>query len=134
MPTQGYPLISVVEDDYDLRTIYTQLLEHSGFFVNGYSDAQSALAGITDPNGQPPKLIVLDYMLPGANAQQFMQALTGQPNIEKIPVILLSALSAETTEISTLKSHPWVVAFFTKTDIDNNKLVDFIKSYFGLTE
>lgn len=132
MATEGYPTVMVVEDDLDLRTLYTDLLSHNGFEVVGYGDGQSALAALR--SGQvAPKLIVLDYLLSNnMNGSLFMEQLSASPNIEKIPVILMSALSSETNEIAQLKSHPWVVSFFNKADVAQNKLVDFIKAYFGL--
>lgn len=131
MGIEGYPKIMVVEDDLDLRDIYTELLEHSGFYVTGFADGQEAVAAIK--SGDLPQLIVLDYLLPGMNGRQFLEALANLPAVTKIPIILVSALAGETPEIIQIKSHPWVVASFTKTDITNAKLVDFVKAYFGLS-
>lgn len=133
MATEGYPVIAVIEDDLDLRTIYSEILSHNGFEVTGFSDGHSALTAIVD-GSIAPKLIVLDYLLPGdMNGEQFVRELANQPGIEKIPTILVSALSGEVKEIAHLKGHPWVVSFFNKGDIAANKLVDFIKAYFGLS-
>ncbi len=131
MANEGYPPIMVVEDDLDLRTIYHDLLEHNGFPVLDYADAQSALTALVEEKIQP-KLLLLDYRLPEKNANQFLSELANQPSLEKIPTILISALSGETPEIATTKSHPWVIAFFTKTDITNSKLIEFVKAHFGL--
>jgi CheY-like chemotaxis protein len=131
MVTEGYPLIAVVEDDTDLRSIYTALLEHSGFTVNGYTDGKSALEALQSGEVKP-KLIVLDYMMPGLNGGQFLTQLSEQPNVERIPTIVVSALSSESPEVARLKAHPWVIASFTKIDVSNNKLVEYIKNYFGL--
>jgi two-component system, OmpR family, phosphate regulon response regulator PhoB len=131
MANENYPLIMIVEDDLDLRSIYKQLLEHSGFPVVDFADGQTALATVQE--GQiMPRLILLDYMLPGMNGDEFLKQLSALPNLQKIPVILISALVGETPEIANLKSHPWVTAFFTKTDITNAKLIDFVKAEFGL--
>ncbi len=131
MIREGYPVIAVIEDDLDLREIYRALLDNSGFPVVDYADAKEALAAITAGQSQP-KLFVLDYMLPELNGSQFLQQLAQHPNVEKVPTILVSALSSETPMIAMAKSHPWVVASFMKTDITNNKLIEFIKAYFGL--
>lgn len=132
MATEGYPLIMVVEDDLDLRTIYCDLLGHNGFETAGFADAESALRAL-DSEAPKPGLIVLDFLLPGdVNGDQFVHSLADQPNVTKTPIILVSALSSETPEIARLKSHPWVVAFFNKADIAENKLIDFVKAYFGL--
>lgn len=133
MATEGYPSIVVIEDDFDLRSIYCELLEHNGFPATGFSDAASALQSLQ--SGQlTPRLIVLDYLLPGEiNGNLFVNSLSTQPGVSQTPIILVSALSSETPEIAQLKSHPWVIAFFNKRDIAENKLVDFIKAYFGLT-
>jgi two-component system CheB/CheR fusion protein len=133
MATEGYPLIAVVEDDLDLRTIYTEILSHNGFETIGYPDGRSALDAIA-AGSVKPRMIVLDYMLPGnMNGEMFVQELACRPGAEKLPIILVSALSGEVKEIAHLKSHPWIVSFFNKGDIAANKLVDFIKAYFGLS-
>jgi CheY-like chemotaxis protein len=131
MAIEGYPTIMVVEDDLDLRTIYKELLEHSGFTVADFSDGPAALAAIQKAE-VVPKLILLDYRLPGMQGDQFLKELVNLPKIEKIPTILISALSSETPEIAHTKSHPWVTASFAKTDITNSKLVEFAKAQFGL--
>src|SRR5690242_10510625 len=123
MATEGYPLIAVVEDDLDLRTIYTEILDHNGFQTIGYADGRTAIDAIASKTVMP-KMIVLDYMLPGnLNGEQFVQELANHPGMEKVPIILVSALSGEVKEIAQLKSHPWVVSFFNKGDIAANKLV-----------
>ena len=132
MATEGYPLVAVVEDDLDLRTIYTEILDHNGFETIGYSDGRSAFEAITTGT-TIPKMLVLDYMLPGdMNGEQFVQQLANQPGIAPLPIVLVSALGADAKEIARLKNHPWVVAFFNKGDIAANKLVDFMKTYFKL--
>lgn len=132
MVNESYPPIMVVEDDLDLRTIYTGLLEHNSYPVTGFGDGRKALDAIIEGH-ITPKLIILDYLLSNdMNGEIFLNQLADQPKVEKIPVILVSALSNETGEIAKLKSHPWVVAFFNKADIAENKLVDFVNAYFGL--
>lgn len=131
MVNESYPPVMVVEDDLDLRTIYSGLLEHNGYPVAGFGDGKKALDAIVEGQNTP-KLIILDYLLSNnMNGSIFLNQLAEQPGIEKIPVILVSALSNETVEIAKLKSHPWVVAFFNKADIAENKLVDFVNAYFG---
>jgi len=128
---EGSPIILVVEDDLSLREIYSKLLGHNGFEVIDVPDAASALQ-VMQRHETRPHLILLDYLLPdNMNADMFVKNLSSQPSQEKIPIILVSALGTETKEIAALKSHPWVLAAFNKGDITHQKIVDFVRAYFG---
>ncbi len=123
------PTIVVVEDDLDLRSIYTELLNHGGCEAIGFSDGQSALQALQKAEVKPD-LILLDVMLPGEmNGERFLQRLAEQPNVEPVPVVLVSALAAEDHQIAQARRHPWVVAFFNKAQVTNNKLADLVKGY-----
>lgn len=130
MTSENPKTIMVVEDDLSLREIYSELLRHNNFEVVDFPDGPSAIAALQN-GAVAPNLMVLDYLLPNnMNADLVVEQLENLPGLEKIPIILVSALGSETKEIGRLKSHPWVVASFNKGDITHQKVIDFVRAYF----
>jgi CheY-like chemotaxis protein len=124
------PLVMVIEDDFDLRTIYDQLIQFAGCRTCVFSNAKDALQALA-ANACDPHLLLLDYMLPEMNADQFLSVLPHTTKKE-IPTVLVSALGGESAQIANARTHHSVVAYFSKTDITNKKLVEFVKNYFHL--
>ena len=94
------PLVLVVDDDPDLRTLaHIQLTE--GFDViqaaNGEECIQLAAT-------HAPDVILLDMMMPGMDGAQVLTALSEHPSTADIPVIFLSALSATEDKVRGIES------------------------------
>lgn len=91
--------IAVVEDSETFRRLYQSLLggfEHCS--VSMYATAEQALPGLQQ---NPPDLLVLDYVLPGMNGLELLQALDGtgvQPQ-----VLLVTAQSDRTLQMQALR-------------------------------
>lgn len=130
METRSAPTVMVVEDDFDLRTIYDQLIQFAGCKTCPFPNGKEAIQALTSGSCQPD-LILLDYMLPEMNADQFLTFLPLATKKET-PVVLVSALTGDTVQIANTRNQTSVVAYFHKTDITNKKLVEFIKQYFHL--
>ena len=80
------PTVLVVEDNADLRTYLTGLLERDGWRVEAVGDVPAALATSTIP-----VLVLSDVMLPGADGIGLVRALRRQPATAEIPIVLLTA-------------------------------------------
>ncbi len=89
-PDQKRPKILVVDDDKDIRTVITEILDQSGYEVFTASSGQQGL----DLAGQIlPNLIVLDLMMPGMDGWTVLTKLQHKPVLADIPVIILSGAS-----------------------------------------
>jgi DNA-binding response OmpR family regulator len=79
--------ICVVDDDLSIGEIISQILELEGFDVHSYKAGRE---GIEKSKQSKPDLLLLDYFLPGENAEDIVR------NFRKnfgdgFPIILMSA-------------------------------------------
>ncbi|OQZ06838.1 MAG: hypothetical protein B6D36_02925 [Planctomycetes bacterium UTPLA1] len=84
--------ILIVEDDPDLQESIRFNIERQGHEVMVASDGQAALDLATR---KIPDLILLDLMLPKVSGRDVTVALKKNPATRLIPVIMLTAMSAE---------------------------------------
>jgi CheY-like chemotaxis protein len=82
--------ILVVEDDPDLREALGEILRDEGYTVVGAGHGEEALA-LLRREPSPPSLILLDLTMPVMNGWQFRAEQRRDPDLSKIPVVLLSA-------------------------------------------
>jgi len=84
--------ILVVDDEKNIRLVVGKSLEKAGFDVYYAVDGVQAVEKANDIN---PDLVLLDLRLPKMNGFLVLEALKSDTSTEEIPVIILSALSAE---------------------------------------
>lgn len=78
----------LAEDEPNIITSLTFLLERAGFEVASVMDGREALAHLTDA---PPDLLVLDLMLPGMDGFEILRRMRADPKVCDVPVIMLTA-------------------------------------------
>ena len=85
--------VLVVDDELDMRTFITTLLE-----TNGYRPltAQDGFQGLETARKNRPSLIILDVMMPRESGINLYRELRNDPDLKNTPVIMLSALSKKT--------------------------------------
>jgi len=91
--------ILVVDDDPDIREAIVEVLEENGHRTLSAANGDEALATLRSSN-EPPCVILLDLMMPVMDGRAFREAQQADPELSKIPVIVLSAFrdSAETAK------------------------------------
>jgi two-component system phosphate regulon response regulator PhoB len=85
--------VLVVDDELDMRTFVTTLLETNGFKALA---AQDGVQGLELARKSKPSLIILDVMMPRESGIALYRELKGDPDLKDIPVLMLSALSKKT--------------------------------------
>lgn len=85
--------VLVVDDELDMRTFITTLLETSGFKPIAATDGVEGLAAA---RSRKPAVIILDVMMPNLSGISMYRDLKNDPELKDIPVIMLSALSKKT--------------------------------------
>ncbi|MXW92167.1 MAG: phosphate regulon transcriptional regulatory protein PhoB [Rhodospirillaceae bacterium] len=95
------PYILVVEDEAPLVTLLRYNLEEAGFEVEEAVDGEEALISVRE---RRPDLIVLDWMLPAVSGIEVCRQLRRRPETRDVPVIVLTARSAEADRIRGLDS------------------------------
>ena len=88
--------VLVVEDDTDLRVSLSQALRDHGFGVTPTTNGQEALDLLR--GGARPSVILLDLMMPELNGWQLSAALRRDPDLSRIPQVVISAYMDDTEQ------------------------------------
>jgi len=88
--------VLVVDDDHTVREVVVSYLRAGGHRVVDVADGESALVAM---RSRPADLVVLDLMLPGISGLEVCRRLREATDV---PVIMLTALGAETDRIMGL--------------------------------
>ncbi len=91
-PTGAGNTVLLVEDDDDIRASIGDVLREEGFEVVGAADGNDALRYLRTA-AEPPKLILLDLMMPVMDGWAFRAAQLADERLAKIPVVILSAVT-----------------------------------------
>ncbi len=87
------PLILIVDDEMDMRIFMSTLFQTSGFSAVAARDGRR---GLEMARSEKPALIVLDVMMPGEGGALMYSALKADPELNRIPVVMLSAVAEPT--------------------------------------
>ena len=82
--------VIIVEDEPDAAEMFAEMMRVSGYNVKKIHNSKSAIAIILDKN---PDLVILDVMMPDISGFDVLRTMRKNPDLEKIPVILVSAKS-----------------------------------------
>jgi signal transduction histidine kinase/DNA-binding response OmpR family regulator/CHASE3 domain sensor protein len=86
------PLILIVDDEHDARTLMRAYLEEDGYRTIEATNGEEALDAARRLR---PKLITLDLRMPGMSGVEFLRQLRADPAIADIPVLVVSIEAAE---------------------------------------
>ncbi len=92
--------VLVIDDEMDLIELVRYNLEKDGFMIKSAQDGESGLAAAFH---EPPDIIIIDLMLPGIDGLEVCRALRSDNRTAQIPVIMLTAKSAESDRILGLE-------------------------------
>jgi two-component system, OmpR family, alkaline phosphatase synthesis response regulator PhoP len=92
--------ILVIDDEKDLVELVTYNLQKEGFVVKSAPDGESGLATAVRDF---PDIIIVDLMLPGIDGLEVCRRLRSEAKTAGIPIIMLTAKSAETDRIVGLE-------------------------------
>lgn len=79
--------ICIVEDDDDIREIYSLKLQEVGYEVVSAINGEEGLKVISETK---PDLILLDLMMPVKNGFEVMEELKKDPELSAIPIVVLT--------------------------------------------
>ncbi|MDQ6882517.1 MAG: response regulator [Pseudomonadota bacterium] len=83
------PLVVVIDDSDEIRSLMTMVLRKDGYKV---LEARDGVVGLALARLHHPDLVLSDVQMPGMNGFELVQALRQDPDIATTPVILLTAL------------------------------------------
>ncbi len=83
--------ILVIDDDFDLASTLAGTLSDLGYEATYSTNGAEALARLEE--GPRPAVIVLDLMMPRMNGWEVCASLSANPELERIPVVVMTAAS-----------------------------------------
>ena len=95
--------IAVVEDDESIREMLRYYFGSVGYGVRAYESGEAMLEGEADAK-DAPVLYILDIMLPGMDGLEILRRLRTDRDRSKVPVILLTARTAEMDRVAGLEA------------------------------
>lgn len=92
-------LIYAVDDEENIRELYSCALSGAGFSVKTFEDGKSLFSAL---KLTIPALIMLDIMLDGADGYEILAELKDEERTKNIPVIMVSAKGEEISKVKGL--------------------------------
>ncbi len=121
MPT-AKKTIMIIEDDRFLSSLIKARLEKDGFRTPQAFDGEEAIKMLHEGK---PDLIVLDLIVPKVSGFEVLEAVSLDPQLNKIPVVILSNLTQD-SDIQKAKSLG-ATEYFVKVRISIDDLINKIK-------
>ena len=94
-------LITIIEDDESIREMLRYYFHSVGYGVEDFESGEDYFQAVHDVQ---PDLYILDIMLPGMDGLEILRRLRGAPDTAHIPVIMLTARSAEMDRVAGLEN------------------------------
>ncbi len=94
-------LIYIVEDDTNIREIESFALKNSGYQVEDFPNAKEFYNALKD---KKPDLVLLDIMLPDEDGMEILLKLRKNPEMKRLPVIMVTAKTTELDRVKGLDS------------------------------
>ena len=91
------PRILIIDDDPDFVEATRIVLESKDYEVLAAYDGKEGLEKI---KGERPDLIILDIIMPEEDGFRVCEAIKADPELTKIPVIILTSLSQRWSEVT----------------------------------
>lgn len=92
--------VLIIEDDLDIQNFISRVLELEGYRVLRASDGQTGLELIRENS---VSLVLLDLRLPGPDGWSILQEIRSNPQLAKVPVVVLTAIAESGQRRRTLR-------------------------------
>ncbi len=118
--------ILVIEDEKDIRELYSEMLKEAGYTV---ISEINGVAGLEIAKTQPWDLMLLDIMLPGSDGIEVLTKLKEAGLTENHPIIMLTNLDNEhlIAECFELGADGYLI----KAEITPDKIISEVASMFA---
>jgi two-component system chemotaxis response regulator CheY len=94
--------IMIVDDDRDFREALAEILRGAGYSTAVFGNGSEAFRFLQ--KNPPPKLILLNLMMPVMNGWAFMAEKQRVPGLREVPVLLLSGMGDLPEQAEVLKA------------------------------
>ncbi|OGG02807.1 hypothetical protein A2W14_07345 [Candidatus Gottesmanbacteria bacterium RBG_16_37_8] len=114
--------ILIIEDDPLMLRMYQKIFKFEGFEVEIATNGEE---GIEKTRSYKPTLILLDIMMPKMNGLQVLEKLKSEPDLKKIPVIMLTNLAGSQDAEKALGLG--AVKYIVKSEFDPKQVTNMVK-------
>jgi DNA-binding response OmpR family regulator len=84
--------VTLIEDERNIIEAIRFILARDGWDVRTHSNGEDAVDAV---RAQRPDLLILDVMLPGRSGFDILQEIRGDPEMNGLPVLMLTARGQE---------------------------------------
>ncbi len=120
--------VLIADDDVDLLSTLTDLLEHEGFQVVTASEGVRVLELANKHN---PDLILLDLRMPAGGGMAVLESLRTRTTTQKIPVIIVTGMPEKNLEIQAREGG---AQDFVHKPYESKELISKIKNLLSKTK
>lgn len=113
--------ILVIDDSNVIRNMVRDMLPKGNFEV---LEAKDGVQGLSLIQQERPNLIMLDFLLPRMSGWEVYQHIQNQPDLQSIPLVLMSGRKEEVTE---KLQEPFEFFEFVQKPFDQKELFEAIK-------
>ena len=135
MPQKNKPFLLVEDDKVDAMTVKRALKElQIPNQLNVTTNGEEALEYLQNSVNELPIIILLDLNMPKMNDIEFLMVMKQDPNMKKIPVVVLTTSQEEQDKI---ESYNLGVAGYVHKPVDYSQFVDamrIINQYWNISE
>lgn len=115
--------ILIVDDSTEIASLMKRFYERTGFVVQTASNGQEAL-NILRTSTDLPAFILLDIMMPIMDGYSFREEQLNDPELSKIPTVLMTAFNVDQVKINNLRASSVL-----SKPVDLNKLEALSKTF-----
>ncbi|MFA5775636.1 MAG: response regulator [Ilumatobacteraceae bacterium] len=128
MAEKRKPRILVADDDQDILDLVTFILTYSGYEVVGAVDGSAAIAAI---EADPPKMAILDVMMPGMSGIEVLQRVRKSDAHKNLHVILFSVITNESVIAAGLAAG---ANEFIRKPVNLRELMNIVNTFLARSE
>ncbi len=114
--------ILVIDDSRVIRMRVRDMLPQGNFEI---IEAKDGVEGMDAIRNQRPNLIMLDFLLPRMSGWEVFQEIQANPDLQRIPLVLMSGRKEEVTEKMT---EPFEYFEFIQKPFEQKELIEAIKA------
>ncbi|HEX4047662.1 MAG TPA: response regulator transcription factor [Elusimicrobiota bacterium] len=89
----------IIDDEEDYRVIISEVLRGAGYEVRSARDGGEGLEALKQA---PADVVLVDWMMPKMDGEQFCRAMRGALGLKDIPVIMLTVKQTADEELEAL--------------------------------
>jgi len=114
--------ILIIEDDPLMQRLYQKIFTFEKYEVETAADGEE---GLDKARKTKPTLILLDIMMPKMNGLQVLEKLKADPDLKKIPVVMLTNLAGQKDAETALAKG--AVKYIVKSEYEPKQVADMVK-------